>query len=205
MFKSLPSHKCTAMQVAWSPHQAGVLASTDVRGMVFVWDVEAAIEGGEAAAPAAAAAAAPAGLTGAAKRKQRAKPPAAAPSAATLAGRPGAGSARFALRRRPELRMINAGHLAEVNDFAWCPSAASGTGLLASVSSMWDGEEEGEEGEEDGKRGKKEGDGAEEDEDGDGDDSMWDAEEEEEGGRVSADVVQAHSVQLWRPALYPLQ
>ncbi len=37
----LPSHREPVLQLAWSPHRKGVLASSDSRGLVFVWDVDA--------------------------------------------------------------------------------------------------------------------------------------------------------------------
>ncbi len=40
LLKTLPSHHNTVTQLAWSPHRAGILASCDIRGLVYVWDMD---------------------------------------------------------------------------------------------------------------------------------------------------------------------
>lgn len=115
--KVLPSHRCQAIAVAWSPHAASWIASTDVRGLVHLWNMDYTAEAVEVAAPEAAGAA-PVGPVRQGRQQQQSRAHGAI------------------LPRRPELRMIYGGHGAEVNDIVWCPDGVWGAGLLASVSSV---------------------------------------------------------------------
>ncbi|GAX77954.1 hypothetical protein CEUSTIGMA_g5396.t1 [Chlamydomonas eustigma] len=117
--KVLPSHRSPVFQLSWCPHHASVLASCDIRGLVYVWDVSCDREGETE------------DLRSNAKADTRHK--------SDIEKRVDP------IPKRPELRMIQAGHACQVTDLSWCPDGSRGRMLLATVSAAYSAEEEAEE------------------------------------------------------------